>query len=88
MVETYIKYGLIVAGCAVILLNFINRQYIMSLLFKKTATNTENKETDFLEIVSLWYQLKSKCDSCDLHVASEKLDEVFPLLNGVLDEQV
>jgi hypothetical protein len=39
-----------------------------------------------LEIVSLWYQLKNKCDEYHLTVASEKLDEVFPLLNKVIED--
>ena len=30
--------------------------------------------------------LKNKCDQCNLKVASDKLDEVFPLLNEVLDD--
>lgn len=91
MVETYVKYGAIALGIVMILWNFVDSKYIISKLFKsknKTVnTNTaSNKENDFLEIVSLWYQLKSKCDECKLSVASDKLDEVFPLLNGVLDD--
>ena len=49
--------------------------------------NTESdNEEGFLEIVSLWYQLKTKCDTYNLKVASDKLDEVFPLLNKVIEE--
>ena len=39
------------------------------------------EETEFLEIVDLWYKLKHSCDSYNLKEAAEKLDEVFPLLN-------
>jgi hypothetical protein len=90
MMETYIKYGAIVAGILLILWNFIDPKYIISKLFrsKNNPIKVEsNKETNFLEIVSLWYQLKSKCDECKLSIASDKLDEVFPLLNGVLDDE-
>ena len=47
---------------------------------------TNDKQKDFLEIVGLWYQLKSRCDQFNLKIASEKLDEVFPLLNEVLSK--
>ncbi len=88
----YLKYGAIVAGVLLVLWNFVDSKYIISKLFKQKttptpSTKTGNKETDFLEIVSLWYQLKSKCDECKLSVASNKLDEVFPLLNGVLEDE-
>jgi hypothetical protein len=92
MLEMYLKYGAIVAGVLLVLWNFVDSKYIISKLFKQKTTPTQstktgNKETDFLEIVSLWYQLKSKCDECKLSVASNKLDEVFPLLNGVLEDE-
>ena len=39
------------------------------------------KEIQFLEIVNLWHKLKSSCEQYGLEEATEKLDEVFPLLN-------
>lgn len=90
MLENYVTYGLIGLGILIIGSNFINIQEIVSkLFFKRVNSNTVvvNKQNEFLTIVNLWYQLKQKCDLCKLTTASEKLDEVFPLLNGALDEQ-
>jgi hypothetical protein len=93
MIDLYLKIGAVVLGSLILLSNFVNFQSLISKLVFRTKTkpveNTtpvSSKQEDFLEIVSLWYQLKHKCDENNLHVASEKLDEVFPLLNGVLDE--
>lgn len=100
MTEFYIKLGAIVVGLLVILSGAVNIPSLVSKLIlrkkKVVEVNTPSvinvdvdKQEEFLDIVSLWYQLKNKCDHFNLHVASEKLDEVFPLLNGVLeDEQV
>lgn len=68
--------------------NFIDIPYLISKLFsrsKKIKTEVSNEE-GFLEIVSLWYQLKNRCDQHNLTVASDKLDEVFPLLNQVIED--
>lgn len=77
-------YGLIGLGCLILISNFVD----FSALFAKAVVNKKpngpsifNKESTFLEIVDLWYQLKTKCDSLNLSIASKKLDEVFPLLN-------
>jgi hypothetical protein len=67
--------------------NFVDIQYLISRLFSRSKVKlVANKEEGFLEIVSLWYQLKNKCDEHNLTVASEKLDEVFPLLNKVIED--
>lgn len=93
MTDLYLKIGAVVLGSLILLSNFVNFQSLVSKLVfrtkKKTVENVvtiSSKQEGFLEIVSLWYQLKQKCDEHNLNVASEKLDEVFPLLNGVLDE--
>tara|TARA_B100001564_G_C20457435_1_gene586378 strand:+ start:118 stop:399 length:282 start_codon:yes stop_codon:yes gene_type:complete len=39
-------------------------------------------EVQFLHIVDLWHKLKTSCDEQGLKEATEKLDEVFPLLNS------
>jgi|TARA_B100001094_G_scaffold332984_1_gene407688 hypothetical protein len=39
-------------------------------------------EVKFLHIVDLWHKLKISCDEQGLNEATEKLDEVFPLLNS------
>lgn len=54
-------------------------------MFKKKVDI--NKEDDFLNVISLWYKLKEQCDKCNLTIASAKLDEVFPLLNGILNDE-
>lgn len=83
--QNYIVYGLITVGVLFILLNFVKPKYVISSLFKKIKTDTippaSVGEENFLHIISLWYQLKECCDKCNLKVASDKLDEVFPLLN-------
>jgi hypothetical protein len=83
----FLIYGMLLVGCLVLVSNFIDFQgLIAKLIFKPSLpTNNPDKETTFLSIVGLWYQLKMKCDSMNLKVASEKLDEVFPLLNGILE---
>jgi len=88
----YLKIGLVVLGSLIILSNLIDVQGLISkIIFRKrnviiATVNSSNKQSDFLEIVSLWYQLKNRCDQFKLKVASDKLDEVFPLLNEVLDD--
>lgn len=87
---TYLIYGSIGLGVLILLSNFIDIPYLVSKLFFGTdkKVNESNKQKDFLEIVGLWYQLKERCDKFNLEVASAKLDEVFPLLNGVLEDEV
>lgn len=81
------KIALVIVGILILASNFIDVQYWISRLFAKSkAKVVQNQEEGFLEIVSLWYQLKNKCDEHNLTVASSKLDEVFPLLNKVLTE--
>lgn len=89
MIESsFLTIALLCLGCIVILSNFINFQSLISnLIFRSKAKKTHNQQDNFLEIVSLWYQLKNKCDECKLIVASNKLDEVFPLLNGALENE-
>lgn len=88
----YLIYGSISIGVLILLSNFIDLPYLLSILvFKNRGTVVKNenndKEKDFLQIVSLWYKLKEQCDQFNLKVASEKLDEVFPLLNGILEDE-
>lgn len=85
-------YGCIGTGILILLSNFIDLPYLLSRLFFRTKgikVNTQNEgtEKDFLQIVSLWYKLKEQCDKFHLKVASDKLDEVFPLLNGILEDE-
>lgn len=85
----YLFYILIGVGILSIFSNFFDSRWIISKLFnsKKTVkVSEESKESDFLHVISLWYQLKEQCEKCGLTVASSKLDEVFPLLSGILHD--
>lgn len=89
-VYNYLIYGSIGLGVLLLLSNYVDIPYLVSkLLFSNTNKNNDqnDKQQDFLEIIGLWYQLKERCDKFNLHIASEKLDEVFPLLNGVLEDE-
>jgi hypothetical protein len=88
---TNLSIWFLVVGVLILASNLIDFPYLVSKLFTNSKTKVDTvatikKEEGFLEIVSLWYQLKSKCDQYDLKVASDKLDEVFPLLNKVIEE--
>jgi hypothetical protein len=84
--ETW-KIALLIVAMFILASNFVDIQYLISRLFSRSKVKlVANKEEGFLEIVSLWYQLKNKCDEHELIVASEKLDEVFPLLNKVIED--
>lgn len=95
MLDNYISYLIIAGGAIFILLSFLSPQNIIKYFIKTKNTDDENKVTintidkkdNFIEIVSLWYQLKKKCEQHNLASASEKLDEVFPLLSGILKDE-
>lgn len=93
MNTNYLIISSIALGSLILLSNYIDFGYIVSKLFfrnnspKPATVNSKNKEAEFLHIVSLWYQLKEECDEFKLTIASDKLDEVFPLLNGVLEDE-
>lgn len=86
----YVIYGSIGLGVVLLLSNFIDFSYIISKFLFRSSVKTNsivNQQKEFLELVQLWYQLKEKCNTFKLDIASEKLDEVFPLLNGVLENE-
>jgi hypothetical protein len=88
----YLIYGCIGLGILILSSNYIDVSYIVSKLFFSKKENVvipvkNSKQEDFLQIVGLWFQLKEKCEQFDLEVACNKLDEVFPLLNGVLEDE-
>jgi hypothetical protein len=72
-------------GCLLLVSNFIDFQGMLTKLIFVKSKKPVNKESTFLEIIGLWYQLKTKCDSINLNEAADKLDEVFPLLNKALE---
>ena len=50
-------------------------------VFKNKPVVNPKISVDFLDVVGSWHTLKSQCKELELTEASEKLDEVFPLLN-------
>lgn len=87
--ETIIKIlavPALVVGLLMLCSNFIDINYWISKLLLRPSTSPKiKKDTGFLEIVDLWYQLRSKCEAYELPSALAKLDEVFPLLNDKLE---
>lgn len=58
--------------------------WVKSLLKKRDVVKPSPEEpssVNFLDVVETWHRLKSQCKALDLKEATEKLDEVFPLLN-------
>ena len=85
--EIMIRYAALIIAAFILVSNvdFSSKiQYIKNLIPKrKPKTPEDDKVTvNFLEIVDLWHQLKESCDAYGLKEASNKLDEVFPLLNA------
>lgn len=79
------KIVALIIAAGIILSNFVDIPYLASKLINSKRTASVDKRADFLELVNLWYQLKTKCEEHKLEVASTKLDEVFPLLNQVIE---
>jgi hypothetical protein len=76
----------LVVGLLILCSNFVDINYWISKMLLRPATPPKaKKDSGFLEIVDLWYQLRSKCEAYELPSALAKLDEVFPLLNDKLD---
>lgn len=87
---TYLIYATVGLGVLILLSNLIDFSYLISKLFlnsRRESVKNPNKEKEFLTIIGLWYQLKDRCDAFNLEIASKKLDEVFPLLNEVLEDE-
>ena len=88
-IETVLRVSAIVVAGA-ILLSTVNFSSVFGKVIGwvkwpftrtvKPVVVTED-EVEFLEIVDLWYKLKDSCDKYGLKAATEKLGEVFPLLN-------
>lgn len=90
--ETELLIRYVAIGVAILLLgSTVNYGAIWSRVkssFSRLAIKRNNvtvpetsKESDFLEIVELWHRLRLSCNEYGLKEATEKLDEVFPLLN-------
>lgn len=73
-----------------LLLSSIDFSYLLAkLTIKKKSVNVPNiplpNGTEFIKTLELWYALKTSCDKNGLSAASEKMDEVFPLLNDNME---
>ena len=85
---------LVVKGIALIiaiglLLSSVDFSYLLAKLSIKSDGSSDEEiitNTDsFLKTLELWYLLKKRCDESKLMLASEKMDEVFPLLNDNIE---
>jgi len=72
---------LVAAGLLVSNFNYSPAIAWIKNLFKRTPVINPKSSVDFLDVVGSWHTLKSQCKELELREASEKLDEVFPLLN-------
>jgi hypothetical protein len=93
--------NLIIKGIALViavglLLSNIDFSYLIGKFLVKDSPNTvvnvdtavdKENSAEFLKTLELWYLLKRRCDESKLVSASQKLDEVFPLLNDNLEEK-
>jgi len=74
-----------------LLVTSVDFSYILAKLTvkKKPSVNVPNiplpNGSEFIKTLELWYALKTACDSNGLSAASEKMDEVFPLLNDNME---
>lgn len=73
-----------------LLLSSVDFSYLLAkLTVKKKSVNVPNiplpNGTEFIKTLELWYALKTSCDKNGLGAASEKMDEVFPLLNDNME---
>ncbi|NDD83585.1 hypothetical protein EBZ38_04785 [bacterium] len=90
-IETIIKILALSIGSLILLSNFIRFDNILARLIsttvvKKPVVNDSKEDEKFLHIINLWYQLRDNCHAYGLQLATEKLDEVFLLLNNRKDE--
>ena len=85
--ETILRISaVLIAGCILLsTVNWVSIMYNVVEWFSKKKVVDTSSEGDFLEIVSLWHELKEKCNKYGLDEAVEKIDEVFPLLNAEAD---
>jgi hypothetical protein len=95
-IENILKITALVIGSLILLSNFVKVDAILAKLLPKKNNKpvtpsmpevVDNDDEKFLHIINLWYQLKESCDSYELKLAVEKLDEVFPLLNNKAEEK-
>lgn len=64
-----------------LLLSSVDFSYLLAKLSVKNGVVNKVDDNQFLKTLELWYLLKKQCNESKLNAASEKMDEVFPLLN-------
>lgn len=88
--EFLLRLLAVLVGVSILVFTLVDFNWIVDKLLSRESNVVvpHNKQNDklFLHIVDLWYKLKESCESYGLHNASEKLDEVFPLLNDKAEE--
>lgn len=92
----FVLKGVAVVVAVGLLLSSVDFSYLLAKLTVKddtkviTPTNKVvvqvNEDSQFLRTLELWYLLKKQCDEAKLSAASQKMDDVFPLLNDNLEE--
>lgn len=92
----FVLKGVAVVVAVGLLLSSVDFSYLLAKLTVKddnkviTPTNKVvvqvNEDSQFLKTLELWYLLKKQCDEAKLSAASQKMDDVFPLLNDNLEE--
>jgi len=91
---------LILKGVALVvavglLISSVDFSYLLAKIAVKNEVKVDDKKVvvvpakddgpTFLKTLELWYMLKKQCVDSNLQAASEKLDEVFPLLNDNME---
>ena len=86
----FILKGVALVVAVGLLVSSIDFSYLLAKIAVKKEVKVDDKiivvtpkddGPSFLKTLELWYLLKKQCADNDLQAASEKLDEVFPLLN-------
>lgn len=79
-IELVVKIVAVVVAVG-LLLSSVDFSYLLAKLSVKNGVVVKVDDNQFLKTLELWYLLKKQCNESKLTAASEKMDEVFPLLN-------
>lgn len=79
-IELIVKIVAVVVAVG-LLLSSVDFSYLLAKLSVKNGVVDKVDDNQFLKTLELWYLLKKQCSESKLSAASEKMDEVFPLLN-------
>lgn len=88
--ELLLRIAAVLVGVVILSTSFVDYNYLIAKLLlgkqkKKEETVDHSVHDEFLQIIDLWYKLRSKCVDYKLDAAISKLDEVFPLLNDNIE---